>query len=251
MTLEELASIAFPSLSIRPQTRATYESVFRCHIGPHLGATELNEISRAEIQKILQVPPPQTARTALACIKTLMREGLALGQIEASPTSNISLKRPYVRQRPFLTVAELESRNLGKYHSQILFLAKHGLRWGEAVALNDEDFRDGMISINKSIHGPTKTTASVRLVPQISEFVPLPRSPKTLRTVLHPLGIHIHSLRHSYAYLLKSSGVHVTTAQRLMGHSSPTITLGIYTQFRGTELEDAALLMRNHLRKSI
>ena len=247
MTFDQFALPTFRNLPIRAKTRATYESAYRCHIGPVLGPIPLQDLTRSHVQEVLDGMRPQMARTTLACIKTLCREAASLGILDNSQACQVFVAKPHAVPRPFLTIKELEAMELGKYRTQVMFLAKHGLRWGEAMALTTQDFRDGMITINKSIHGPTKTRSGVRLVPQLSEYIPLPRSPKTLRNTLHPLGIHIHSLRHTYAYLLKSSGVHVTTAQRLMGHSSPSITLGIYTQFRGTELEDAAQLMLTHL----
>jgi integrase len=64
-----------------------------------------------------------------------------------------------------------------------------------------------------------------------------------LRKVLKPFGVDIHSLRHTYAYLLKQQGVHVTTAQRLLGHSDPRVTMGIYTQVLDTEIDDVGLLL--------
>lgn len=81
------------------------------------------------------------------------------------------------------------------------------------------------------------------MVPLVGEFVQIPKSPKTLRKVLKPYGVDIHSLRHSYAYLLKQQGVHVTTAQRLLGHSDPRVTLGIYTQVLDNEIDDVGLLL--------
>ena len=47
----------------------------------------------------------------------------------------------------------------------------------------------------------------------------------------------------TYAYLLKQQGVHVTTAQRLLGHSDPRVTMGIYTQVLDTEIDDVGLLL--------
>jgi integrase len=157
---------------------------------------------------------------------------------------NIRSSQIQVIPRKFLTVSELEQCNLGKYRTQILFLANHGLRWGEAVALTPDDIIENRVHVTKSIHGQTKTKSGIRIVPLISPFKKFPATPKGIRKICHANGIHIHSLRHTYAYLLKSSGVHVTTAQRLLGHSDPRITLGIYTQFRDNEIEDAAELIR-------
>jgi hypothetical protein len=37
---------------------------------------------------------------------------------------------------------------------------------------------------------------------------------------------------------LKSQGIHVTTAQKLLGHSDPKITLSVYTRVLDTEIDD-------------
>jgi integrase len=117
------------------------------------------------------------------------------------------------------------------------------LRWSEAVALTVDDIRDDRIWINKSVHGQTKSKAGIRSVPLVSPFKIFPKSPKTLRKVLKPYGVDIHSLRHTYAYLLKQQGVHVTTAQRLLGHSDPRVTMNVYTQVLDNEIDDVGLLL--------
>ena len=48
--------------------------------------------------------------------------------------------------------------------------------------------------------------------------------------------------------LLKTSGVHVTTAQKLMGHANPGVTLGIYTRFRDEEIDNAGAAIMDSLR---
>lgn len=140
---------------------------------------------------------------------------------------------------------EIKETDFGKYGYQIRFLAAHGLRWSEALALTPTDFVDGRILVSKYIHGESKSKSSVRVVPQLTEFKVFPRSPKTLRTVLDPYGVCIHSLRHSYAYLLKQQGIHVTTAQRLLGHSDSRITMNIYTQVLDEEIDSAGVLLRS------
>ena len=138
---------------------------------------------------------------------------------------------------------EVSNGSFGKYTTHIRFLALHGLRWSEAVALTVEDIRDDRVWINKSVHGQTKSKAGIRSVPLVSPFKLFPKSPKTLRKVLKPYGVDIHSLRHTYAYLLKQQGVHVTTAQRLLGHSDPRVTLNVYTQVLDNEIDDVGLLL--------
>ena len=248
MEFSQFATEVFRDLPIRKKTLQTYSSVLRCHLSPGLGDKSVEDIKHADIQSILKPLPPQTAAMTLAVLKTIYREAVARGITENSPTANIRSSQIQVVPRKFMTVDELEAADLGKYRTQILFLAFHGLRWGEAVALSEADIREERVHITKSIHGQTKTKSGIRVVPLMSPFKKFPTTPKGIRKICHAQGIHIHSLRHTYAYLLKTSGVHVTTAQRLLGHSDPRITLGIYTQFRDNEIEDAAEMIRSHRR---
>jgi len=244
LKLDQFAPETISNLPIRHKTLITYRSMYRCHIAPKLGATELGEIKRTQIQELIKPLSAQTAATTLAVIKTLFREALAQELVEHSPAHGIKTQQVIVAPRKFLTWDELRKRNFGKYDTQIRFLALHGLRWSEAVALTEADIRDGRIYINKSIHGKTKSRAGVRTVPLVSKFKPLPATRRPLRKVLAPHGVTIHSLRHTYAYLLKSQGVHVTTAQRLLGHSDPKVTLSVYTQVLDTEIDDTGELLR-------
>jgi len=114
------------------------------------------------------------------------------------------------------------------------------LRWGEAVALSESDIKDGLIYINKSIHGPKKTQSGVRTVPCLGYFEIFPATRKPLAKALKPYVVTIHSLRKTYAYLRKSNNVHVTTAQKLLGHASPMVTLSIYTEVLDQETFETA-----------
>ena len=221
--------------------------MYRCHIGPNLGEFRLGEIKRTQIQSLIQPLPPQTAQTTLAVLKTIFREAMAQELVEHSPAHGVKGHSFSVTPRKFLTWEEVDKKSFGKYTTQIRFLALHGLRWSEAVALTEDDIRDGRVYINKSVHGQTKSRAGVRTVPLVSPFKKFPTTRRPLRKVLAPDGITIHSLRHSYAYLLKSKGVHVTTAQRLLGHSDPKVTLAIYTQVLDNEIDDTGTMLRSFI----
>jgi len=213
MVFNDYVSACLPELAIRQKTLATYRSMYRCHIQEDLGNKKIQEIQRSDVQAVIRPLPPQTSAMTLAVLKTLFREGIERGLIENSPAAGVKSAKIHITPRKFLTVHELHAADLGKYRSQILFLAYHGLRWSEAVALSNDDIFEGKVHINKSTYGPTKSLAGIREVPLVSDFSEFPRTPKGIRKICHQNGIHIHSLRHSYAYLLKQSGVHVTTAQ--------------------------------------
>lgn len=238
------ATRTIENLPIRHKTLITYRSMYRCHIAPALAEMPLVGVKRTHIQELIAPLPPQTSQMTLAVLKSIFREALAQELIEYSPAHGVRGQKVIVAPRRFLTWDEIERASFGKYTTQIRFLALHGLRWSEAAALTSDDIRDGRIHITKSVHGPTKSRAGNRVVPLISEFKKLPATRRPLRKVLAPYGITIHSLRHSYAYLLKSRGVHVTTAQRLLGHSDPKVTLAIYTQVLDNEIDDTGTMLR-------
>lgn len=247
MRLEDFALATIDLLVLRDKTKKDYLSALKCHVFPKIGAHEMTTITKRDIQEVVQELEPPIAAKTLAVLKTLFREATDYGHMELSPTLGVRIKPNRSIPRKFLRWEEIKGLDFGKYGCQIRFLAAHGLRWSEALALTPADFIDGRILVTKSIHGESKSKSSIRLVPQLTEFEEFPRSPKTLRNVLDPYGVCIHSLRHSYAYLLKQQGIHVTTAQRLLGHSDSRITMNIYTQVLDEEIDSAGALLRSKI----
>jgi site-specific recombinase XerD len=88
------------------------------------------------------------------------------------------------------------------------------------------DMRKGMGLRN----GPLFCT--IKATPQ--NPVGSPIHPQEVRNLLHRLAaqaglekrVHPHALRHTFASGLEQEGVHLTTIQALLGHSSPAITAG-------------------------
>jgi integrase len=169
--------------------------------------------------------------------RVLFREAINRELVEDSPAARIKAPKISVDASKFLIWEELREIDFGSQTRRIHFLALHGLRYGEAAALTESDIRDRRVHITKSIHGRTKSPAGVRVVPLMSEFQTFAKYQNSIAEKLKPYGVTVHSLRKTYAYLLKSAGVHVTTAAKLMGHNNPLITMKIYTAVLDNEIE--------------
>lgn len=247
MDLHTLAGVIIPILPITEKTRYTYTWCFNRHFDEVLGGCKLREISRQDIERVISPLPSQSGYQALMVIKTLFREAHERGWVPDNPTKGIRAPKVRVNSAPFLTWDEVRDGFFGDYDNHIRFLALHGLRWGEAVALRESDIKDGLIHITRSIHGPTKTESGVRVVPYLGHFERFPATRKPLAKVLKPYGVTIHSLRKTYAYILKTNNVHVTTAQKLLGHASPMVTLAIYTKVLDQETLETGMRLSQTL----
>ena len=247
ISLDDFAQSLWKHLKVTKKTLANYRGTYRLHISPSIGTKSLSEVTRRELLDALAPLSPHTYYQTLMACRVIYREAVNRELVDVSPAA--AIKAPRLTNKPykFLTWEQVQQTNFGKYDEQIKFLALHGLRWGEAVALTQEDIYDQKVHVTRSIHGATKTQAGVRVVPYMGHFNPLPRSPKPLRKALKPYGVNINSLRKTYAYFLKSNDVHVTTAAKFMGHSNPLVTLKIYTLVRDNEVVDVGNAMRESL----
>ena len=243
MKLNEAFDFLSPKLVVSKKTLKNYQGAYKRYLAPTLGCKEICAIEADDLMAAIKSAPPQSAYQAMMVAKTIMREAKARGIIDEVKINNCRSPRIHVKPGKFLTWKQIENLPPNKYSEQIKFLSLHGLRWGEAVVLTEADIYDGLVHIDKSIHGPTKTAAGNRVVPYLGYFKPLPKTRKPLAKVLNAQGVNIHSLRKSYAYILKSNNVHVTTAQRLMGHASPMVTLGIYTLVLDDEIRNTGEIL--------
>ncbi len=57
--------------------------------------------------------------------------------------------------------------------------------------------------------------------------------------------IRFHDLRHSYASLLLQQGENIKYIQSQLGHSSPTVTLNVYSHLMKSENQEAACRLEN------
>ena len=243
MLVNEWVEILWGVLNVRPKTLLNYKHQYGKYLEPVMGSMELDKVEPVAIQRCLLSLPPQTSRHCLMLIKTIYREAALYGQSTINPS--LGLKTPAIQlsEKKFLTWEEVNSKEWGRYNEQIRFLALHGLRWSEAAVITEDDIRDGFVFISKSVYGPCKSKSSIRKVPYLGHFEPLPITYKPIQKCANLHGVTVHSFRRTYAYLLKTQGVHVTTAQRLLGHSDPMMTLKVYTSVLDSEIDDAGVLL--------
>jgi integrase len=243
MKLDEAFDFLSPKLVITKKTLKNYQGAYKRYLSPALGDRPIASINADDVMDALSDAPPQSAYQALMVCKTIMREAKVRDLIDEVKIDSCKTPRINVKPGKFLTWDQIEKMPNNKYSEQIKFLALHGLRWGEAVVLTEEDIYDGMVHINRSIHGATKSAAGNRVVPYLGHFKKFPKTRKPLAKVLNAQGVNIHSLRKTYAYILKSNNVHVTTAQRLLGHASPMVTLQIYTLVLDDEIRKTGQML--------
>lgn len=243
MLVNEWAERVWPVLTVRPKTLHDYKRLYKRHLAPSIGHYEVDQVPPMILQQKLLSLPPQTSRHCLMLVKTLYREAKLYGVCASNPSDGLRTPKIQISDKKFLTWEEVNALDWGRYNEQIRFLALHGLRWSEAAAIKESDIRDGFVWVSKTVNGPCKSKTSVRKIPYLGHFKKLPLTYKPLQKCVNQKGITVHSLRRTYAYLLKTQGVHVTTAQRLLGHSDPLMTLKVYTSVLDSEIDDAGEIL--------
>jgi len=245
----EFTDYLMPLLSITAKTRKSYWGAINFNVRPQLGDKTLSSISKMDLVEALAILSPPTKYQTLMALRVIYREALERELVERNIAKEIRAPKVFVKQQKFLTWEQLEQIDFGRQTKRIRFLALHGLRYGEAAALTEQDIHGGFVHITKSKYGATKTPAGVRKVPLLSDFQPFARNQNCIARALKRYEVNVHSLRKTYAYTLKSAGIHVTTAAKLMGHSNPMMTLKVYTQVKDDETGAAGVAIASYIRK--
>ena len=190
--------------NLKPKTRASYESLWKCLIEPEWGNRQLQNIDRSEIRTWLIARKSSTGRIvsgsrmkqAYVLFKLLLDHAVDMNLIRLSPIltgsksnlKNILPKKSIEDTKRILQYSELLelSNAVGEYGPLILLAGLVGPRWAELVALTpgDFDFKAQTISINKSM---TEINGRFELITPKSGQSRLLPIPKTLVTELRSL----------------------------------------------------------------
>jgi integrase len=248
MLVDEWVETVWTVLNVREKTLKDYKHLYKSHLKPVIGLLEIDSVASKDLQVKLLSLPPQTARHTLMLAKTIWREAENYGVSNHNPLSKLRTAPIQITPKKFLTWEEVDVLDWGRYNNQIRFLALHGLRWSEAAALTIGDIKDGSVLVSRSVYGACKSKSSVRRVPYLGHFEQFPKSYKPLQKCANLHGVTVHSFRRSYAYLLKTQKIHVTTAQKLLGHSDPIMTLKVYTSVLDNEIDEAGDILGKFLK---
>jgi integrase len=164
MLLDEFASYCWTFLPVTKKTIENYRGAYLRNISHYVGQREMSEITKREFLELLSpLTPPNYFQTLMAT-RVIYREAMTRDLLSESPVASIKAPRPRPRRLKFLTWDEVSKIDFGRYDENIKFLALHELRWGEAVALTEEDIYDEKFIL---------TRASMARQKQSLEFVKL------------------------------------------------------------------------------
>ena len=234
------------------------------------GTKTREALSRSTVQRVrddLSTVFAWAVRKGMIGVNPVAKSRVPVGGIRTGGTI-----QPFSRAGLAATLAA--QRLLGKRYAEVVeFAALTGLRWGELVALQVGDFATEplpsiLVSRSASDGYAEKGTKSnqVRRVPLIDRAEEILRariagkgpeglifsSPRGHRmnggnlkraihwTVTAP-GHRFHDLRHTAATNWLRAGIDIKTVSQWLGHSTPTITLSIYTHYLGVTSDLSAL----------
>lgn len=256
----------------RPNTIATYKSLFKHHIEPFNIPVSLKTSPWGEIHTRAMLAEWENkglSNRTQTILMRLLRDYLAFLGGPTLDTKRITRTLERSEQQEEVQALNKEQAALlmetaRKYDSKfepILLLGLHaGLRRGEVFGLRcgDVDLFKKRIRVAHSNNGPTKS-GKTRFVPMSDELEkamiaarnllmrpvdekvfesqnPNPRLRRLLAVAKLPM-IRFHSLRHTFATLALENGTSPRIVADWLGHSSVTTTLSIYWNTINTEAD--------------
>ena len=202
---------------LKPKTRKTYDSLWKCLVEPRWGNTQITSITKAEVKNWLNEASsltgkkvsPSRMRQSLFVLNSVLNHALEMGLINKNVLGDLKTILPKLNESPKKRTIEREelqrlANECGEYKLLILVAGYLGLRWAELVALTPEDFdfKNKCIRIDKTmseVNGNfelvTTKSGHSRTIP-ILEFFQVELMEKVVAT---PTGKPVfHSAKGSY-----------------------------------------------------
>lgn len=185
LTVAEFLDYWLRTITVRPKTRASYESVIRCHLVPALGTLRLRDLRPADIQALYaDLRRRGLAEATVHCTHRVLHRALrcaVLWQVLAVNPLDSVIAPPRGRPRVAYWTSEEVQRFLAavadhRWYALYVLAVSTGARQGELLGLRweDVDLERGQVSFVRTVQwvrgqglvvGEPKTPEAVRTLP--------------------------------------------------------------------------------------
>ena len=272
--------------SLKPKTLMGYQSAYRAHIEPELGARLISGLTATELRQWwARIDSRDSARHALVVLRGVLDLAVEDGMLPTNPVGSLSGGQTKRREVDPLTDAQLDalaaSLATAGCDAEFWLLVGCGLRFGEMAALAPRRVRrldtGWLLHIDRTvqlidgqiIYGPPKTGKprdvpcplwlGERLATTGDLALPSPdggpwlsdrwRTPwERARKAAGLDSLHTHDLRHAFAARQIDAGVDLKTLQYVMGHAHLSITTDLYGSMAKSRLDVIADITRPQMR---
>jgi integrase len=259
-------------------TRASYRNSLAKHITPRFAGRTLVQVAqdRESVTGLLATlrdagASSSTVGTARSVILGAVNEAVRAGKISTHRLADLEVRRDMAAPADIvpLTADQRDglARRLREYGATVALMAGCGLRVSEALAVREDDFRDGgrVLRVSRQVdrHGTGVAPLKAKRAGEYRD-VPVPGWVRdavqahvarygaaggwlftgpaggrvrygsyagrfaTAATMAGLPGLHPHQLRHLFASALLAAGVALTDVSRWMGHRDVNVTAQVY-----------------------
>lgn len=226
----------------RKEILQTLAKELRDPLGRELTGNQVNELRREQMEKGVA---GKTLNNRLGYLKAVFNELYQLGEIEyRNPLERVRPIKLQERALSFLSPEEistlleaLDARNSSPHPPMIARVClATGARWGEVEGLDPALVRNGTITFANTKSKRTRTIPiSAKLEKALKAHLAhhgrFTHCMETFRRVLRatklnvPQGQASHILRHTFASHFIMNGGNILTLQKILGHTSLTMTM--------------------------
>jgi integrase len=250
-----------------PRTKQWYETVLRRHVKPVFGTKTLAAVAtdREGVERFLRETLPakglgaSVANSCYTVIKAIVNDAIKAGRLPASAHRLRGIEIPRVAQKASLVFASHDQvKRLAEgmpepYGLTIYLMRGCGLRLGEALGVQRDDFNGGSLRLSRQLAPdgrearplkhrdegqfrdiPVPAYVSAALVPEWAGFPGVDH--RAYRAWFNrardnaglPKTFTPHVLRHIFASVALAGGIPITDVSKWLGHRDINVTFGIY-----------------------
>ncbi|MYW70428.1 tyrosine-type recombinase/integrase [Streptomyces sp. SID8379] len=145
-----------------PSTQAAYESIFRCHVLPHLGDKTMSQVTASDIEALYAAwrrggAAPMTVTNRAIPLAAMFAHAVRHKRISHSPVKDA--KKPLTsitpvdeRQLPSTEEIAALAKSIGeRLEPAVWLMACAGLRISESLGVFPEDIQDGVLRVRRQV----------------------------------------------------------------------------------------------------